>query len=197
MRYSWRDRSNSLDGGIMEQVAVKLIVANYEEENAAGEALKKLKDIEILGDLRFLDAAVIHRDDNNKIHIKETSDPGGGKGAAAGGTIGALIGVLAGPPGIVIGGAVGALVGGVTAKSIDSGIPNDRLDQLGEALSPGTSAVAVISETPFVDQVKRQLEKTGGSVSATHMRADIPDQLAKEESEVDEDASTTEKDVSD
>ena len=181
----------------MEQVAVKLIVANYEEEDAAGEALKKLKDIEVHSDLRFLDAAVIHRDDKNKIHIKETSDPGGGKGAAAGGTIGALIGVLAGPPGIVIGGAVGALVGGVTAKSIDSGIPNDRLEQLGEALSPGTSAVAVISEAAFVDMVARQLEKTGGSVSTTHMRADIPDQLAEENNEVEEDAPATEEEASD
>ncbi len=167
----------------MEQVAVKLIVANYEEEDAAGEALKKLKDIEVHSDLRFLDAAVIHRDDKSKIHIKETSDPGGGKGAAAGGTIGALIGVLAGPPGIIVGGAVGALVGGVTAKAIDSGIPNDKLEELGEALSPGTSAVAVISEAPFVDMVEKQLERTGGVVSTTHMRADIPDQLAEDESD--------------
>jgi len=167
----------------MEQVKVKLIVANYEEEEAAGEALKKLKDIEVHSDLRFLDAAVLHRDEKNKIHIKETSDPGGGKGAAAGGTIGALIGVLAGPPGIVVGGAVGALVGGVTAKAIDSGIPNDTLDELGEALSPGTSMLTVISEAPFVDMIEKQLERTGGVVSTTHMRHDIPDQLAEGESE--------------
>jgi hypothetical protein len=44
--------------------------------------------------------------------------------------------------------------------------------------------------------VERQLEKTGGSVSTTHMRADIPDQLAGEESEVEEDAPPTEEEAS-
>ncbi len=177
----------------MEQVAVQLIVATFKEEEAADKALKELHDIEVHSTLRYLDAAVIRREENEKLHIKETADPGGGKGAAAGGTIGALIGVLAGPPGIIVGGAVGALVGGVTAKTIDSGIPNERLDQLAEHVSPGTSALAIISEVPFVDELERDLVKAGGDVMITHIRPDIPDQLAEEETDGEEESAAEEE----
>jgi uncharacterized membrane protein len=168
-------------------------VATFKEEESAEKALKEPHDIEVHSTLRYLDAVVIRREENEKLHIKETADPGGGKGAAAGGTISALIGVLAIPPGIVIRGAVGVLVGGVTARTIDSGIPDDRLELLAEHVSPGSSALAFISEVPFVPELKRDLEKAGGEVMITHIKPDIPDQLTEEETEVEEESSVEEE----
>ena len=92
----------------MSTVPVQLVVAAFQEEKAADQALKDLKAAQREKLIEIQDAAVIRRDENNKLHIKETADPGGGKGAAAGGAIGAVIGLIGGPPGVVVGAAAGA-----------------------------------------------------------------------------------------
>ena len=161
----------------MSDVTIQLIVAAFQDEDAADEALKKLKTAQKQKLIDIQDAAVIRRDEKNKLHIKETADPGGGRGAAAGGAIGAVIGLIAGPPGVVVGAAAGALVGGVTAKVIDSGIPDDRLEQIGEGLQPGTSAIVAIIEHSWVEDVEKQLAEAGADVLTESIRADIAEQL--------------------
>ena len=162
----------------MSEVPIQLIVAAFQDENAADQALKELKNAQKQKLIDIQDAAVIRRDENNKLHIKETADPGGGKGAAAGGAIGAVIGLIGGPPGVVVGASVGALVGGVTAKVVDSGIPDDRLEKIGEGLQPGTSAIVAIIEHRWVGDVEKQLADAGADVLTEALRADIAEQLA-------------------
>ncbi len=162
----------------MSDVPIQLIVAAFQDEDAAGDALKELKLARKEKLIDIQDAAVIRRDEKNRLHIKETADPGGGRGAAAGGTIGAIIGLIGGPAGVVVGGAAGALVGGMTAKVIDSGIPDDRLRQIGEGLKPGTSAIVAIIEHRWVEEVQNQLAETGADVLTEAMRDDIAEQLA-------------------
>jgi uncharacterized membrane protein len=162
----------------MSEVPIQLIVAAFQDENAADQALKELKNAQKQKLIDIQDAAVIRRDEKNKLHIKETADPGGGKGAAAGGAIGAIVGLIGGPPGVVVGASVGALVGGVTAKVVDSGIPDDRLEKIGEGLQPGTSAIVAIIEHRWVGDVEKQLADAGADVLTEALRADIAEQLA-------------------
>jgi uncharacterized membrane protein len=75
----------------MSNVPVQLIVAAFKEENAADEALKALKAAKKEKLIGIKDAAVIRRDQKDKIHIKDVKDVGGGKGALAGGLFGAAI----------------------------------------------------------------------------------------------------------
>lgn len=161
----------------MSDVPIQLIVAAFQDEHAADEALSKLKAARKKKLVDIQDAAVIRRDDHNKLHISETADPGGGRGAAAGGVIGALIGLIAGPPGVVVGAAAGALVGGVAAKVIDSGIPDDRLKKIGEGLQPGTSAIVAIIEHVWVEDVEKHLTEAGADVLTESLRADLAEQL--------------------
>lgn len=162
----------------MSDVPVQLIVAAFQDEAAADQALKELKNAQRQRLIDIQDAAVIRRDEKNKLHIKETADPGGGKGAAAGGAIGAMVGLIGGPPGVVVGASVGALVGGVTAKVIDSGIPDERLEKIGEGLQPGTSAIVGIIEHRWVRDVEKQLANAGADVLTEALRDDIAEQLA-------------------
>lgn len=161
----------------MSDVPIQLIVAAFQDEDAADQALKDLKAAQKQKLIDIQDAAVIRRDENNKLHIKETADPGGGKGAAAGGAIGAVIGLIGGPAGVVVGAAAGALVGGVTAKVIDSGIPDYRLEQIGDGLKPGTSAIVGIIELRWVEEVEKQLAEAGADVLTEALRNDISQQL--------------------
>ncbi len=162
----------------MDEVPVQLVVATFSEEGAADDALKLLLQARRDKLIDIQDAAVIRRDESGKIQIKETADPGGGRGAAAGGAIGAIIGLLAGPPGVVVGAAAGALVGGMTARIIDSGIPDDRLQAIGRELEPATSAIVGIIEHRWVAEVKNRLQEAGAGVLVENLRADLWRQLS-------------------
>ena len=160
----------------MSEVPVQLIVAAFRDEKAAKEALKELKQLKKEKLIGIQDAAVITKDKKGKIHIKETADMGGGKGAAFGGVVGAVIGLIAGPA-LLIPVAIGALVGGLTAKLVDTGFDDDRLKQLGDSLTPGSSAIVAVVEHKWVAEVERELAEAQADVITAALSEDIASQL--------------------
>jgi uncharacterized membrane protein len=148
----------------MSKEPAKLILASFEDERVADQALKDLK-LDKRGRLiEFMNVAIVNRDEENKIHIKETADMGGGKGALYGGVVGAIVGLIAGPLGAAIGGVTGAAVGGITAKKIDAGIPDERLTEIAAALQPGTSVILAVVEQRWFEDVRMRLEEANGNV---------------------------------
>lgn len=160
----------------MSEVPVQVVVAAFKEEKAADEVLGELKAAKWAGLIGIQNAAVLRRDEKNKLHIKELKDWGGGKGAAAGGALGAVVGVLLGP-GALIAGAAGALIGGLAAKLRDSGFSNARLNTLGESLKPGTSAIVAIIEHKWVAELEQEMEEAGADVMTAAIAADLAEQL--------------------
>lgn len=158
-----------------DHTPVELIVAAFNEESAADEALKQLKQAKHEGLIAIDNAAVIRRDEKNKLHIKEVHDMGGGKGAAIGGTLGLAIGLLAGPVGLAVG--AGALIGGFAAKHRDSGFSDKRLREIGDALKPGTSAIVAVIEHIWVDEVEAMMAEAGADVMTQALKAEIATQL--------------------
>jgi uncharacterized membrane protein len=161
----------------MSNIPIQLIVAAFKEEDAADEALKTLKAAKKEKLIGIRDAAVIRRDQKDKIHIKDVKDVGGGKGAVAGGLFGAAIALATGGAGLILSGAAGALVGGLTAKTLDTGLPNRRLKQLGESLKPGTSAIVAIIEHRWVAELEAALAEAGAQVMTEALKEDIAQQL--------------------
>ncbi|RMF00960.1 MAG: DUF1269 domain-containing protein [Chloroflexi bacterium] len=161
----------------MSEIPVQFILAAFNDEKTASDTLRTLKMAKWGRLIGIQNAAVVRRDEKNKIHIKEMGDPGGGKGATFGAIAGGIIGLLAGPAGVVIGGAAGAAVGGITAKVVDSGIPNDRLKELGKALKPGTSAIVAIIEHKWVAELEQELAQAGADVMTEALKQDIARQL--------------------
>lgn len=160
----------------MSENPVELIVAAFKDEESAKMALKDLKESSKAGLIKIENAAVIRKDEKGKLHIKETHDMGGGKGAALGGVAGAAIGLLAGPA-LVVPVAVGALVGGLVAKLRDSGFSNQRLETLGEGLQPGSSAIVAVVEHTWVGKVEQALAEVQADVLTAEIKADIASQL--------------------
>lgn len=161
----------------MVDIPVQLVVAAFKQEGGANEALKRLQAAKRERMIGILDAAIIRRDEHNRLHIHETEDVGGGRGAAAGGVVGAIVGLIAGPPGVVVGGAVGALVGAAAARVIDAGIDDERLKQIGSALKPGTSAVVAIVEQTGVAEVEAMMADAGADVMTEAIKNDLARQL--------------------
>ncbi len=160
----------------MSDVPIELIVAAFQDEKGAEAAYKELKQAKKEHIIKIQDAAVIRRDEKNKLHIKDVHDIGGGKGAGIGAVVGGAIGLLAGP--VVLVGAAGALIGGLAAKMKDGGFPDSRLKQIGEGLLPGTSAIVAVIEHTWVADLEAALAEAGAQVMTESISADIAEQLA-------------------
>jgi uncharacterized membrane protein len=160
----------------MSDIPVQVLIAAFNEEKAADEVLDELKAAKWAGLIGIQNAAVLRRDEKNKLHIKELKDWGGGKGAAFGGALGAVLGVLTGP-GILVAGAAGALIGGLAAKLRDSGFSNERLNAIGESLQPGTSAIVAVIEHKWVAELEKEMAEAGADVLTESIAADVAAQL--------------------
>jgi uncharacterized membrane protein len=163
----------------MTDVPLQIIVAAFQEEDAADDALKALKEAKKEKLISIDNAAVIRKDEGGKLHIKETADMGGGKGAGVGALVGGAIGLLAGPLGVAAGSALGATVGGITAKLYDGGFKDERLEEIGGSLEPGTSAIIAVIEHRWVADLERELAEEGANVMTSALAADIAKQLQK------------------
>lgn len=160
----------------MGDVPVQVVVAAFQDEKGAGDALSMLKELKAERLIGIQDAVTLRKDDKGKLHIKESADMGGGKGAAIGGVAGAAIGAIAGAA--LAGPAlIGALVGGLSAKLRDSGFDNDRLKTVGEGLTPGSSAIIAVVEHKWVDEVRKELAEMGADAMAEAVSADLASEL--------------------
>ena len=119
-----------------------VIIAGYQAVEPATknfDALVQLvKDKKIKTDGMIL----VQKDKDGKITVSETGDHAGRKGAAWGGGVGLLVGlvapVLLAP--VVVGAAAGALVGRFARHKVESGVESG----LGEKLKPGMAAILAI-----------------------------------------------------
>ena len=162
----------------MSQVPVELIVAAFGDENAAKNALNELKAAKRAKLIDIVDAAVIRRDEKNKLRIRETGDLSGGQGAMFGGALGLTLGILAGP-GALVAGAAGALIGGIAAKLRDSGFSDARLKEIGDALQPGTSAIVALVEHRWVAELENLMAEAGADVLTESLKEEIAAQLGE------------------
>lgn len=146
------DSGSAQDEGV---AGVGMIVAAFVDEMAADQALDSMKQAKKAGNFYFDDAAVVRQDPKGKVHIKETGDMSTGKGAGIGALIGGVVGLLGGPAGVALGASAGAAIGGISAHT-DGGFSNESLKTLGNALLPGTSAIAATTSKAFVEEARKQ-----------------------------------------
>ncbi len=160
-------------------VPVEVVVAAFDSEKGAEDALHALKEIRKEGLIDIENAAVLWKDDKGKLRFKETADMRGGRGAVVGGVVGGVVGLIF-PPSMLATAAVGAAIGGLSARLRDSGFPDERLRQVGEGLKPNTSALIAVIDHVWVLQVEEELRKYGADVITEAVRADIAAQLESE-----------------
>jgi uncharacterized membrane protein len=156
---------------------VGLFVAAYVDERGADQALDGLKQAKREEVFYYDDAAVVRRDAEGKVHIKESGDMTTGKGAGIGALIGGVLGLLGGPAGVAVGLGAGALVGGIAAHG-DAGFDNDSLKEIGAALPAGTSALAVTTSKDFVEEVRKQAPDDATLTLAKDIATQINDSLS-------------------
>jgi uncharacterized membrane protein len=144
----------------------QVIAATFQDEAAATRGLATIAGALAGGGLK--QGAVVHKEEDGKIKFVETKDLSASQGAKIGGLAGAVLGIIAGPIGVIGGGAVGAGVGSLAAKLRDSGFPDDQLRGLGEDLSQGQGAIVALVEDDQVEKAKKLLDVVDAQKIVTH-----------------------------
>ena len=142
-----------------------LVAIAYNDQETAEQVRRTLADLTQEKLIELYDAAVVTRDEKGKVRLHQAIHPVE-TGAAGGALWGSLIGLIFLMPlmGLVIGAASGALAGSLT----DTGVDDNFMKELGEKLTPGTSALfLLIRSTP--DKLLPRVEHFGGHVIQTSL----------------------------
>ena len=118
-----------------------IIVITFDNEEEAGKVREAVRQEEHQGLISLDDSAVVVRDKEGKVHVKNQLDRGVKIGAVAGGLLGLLIAGLFFP---VAGLLVGALGGMGVGALADLGVQKSFVKEVSEAIQPGTSALFLI-----------------------------------------------------
>jgi uncharacterized membrane protein len=140
---------------------------------AADQVAGAIKQAKHDGQLNYKNIAVIRKNEEGKVKIKETGDMGGGVGAAIGAVAGGALALVAGPLGLAAGAAAGAVIGGAGAALHDAGIPNERLEEIGDVLGPGNSALIAIFDEVKVDKATMKEIDQSAAETVEALAADI------------------------
>jgi uncharacterized membrane protein len=163
---------------------IQVFVAAYDNEVGAKQSLKDFQAMHREGSIDLIDAAVIVRDAGGKVKFEETADPSGKKWAKRGAIAGGLVGLIF-PPSIIASAVVGGGAGGIWGKIRDKGFKDEDLKEIGNDLTPGTSAIIAVAE----DRMVAQLESALGGYEKIAKHQVSAEAAATIVAEVDDDAS--------
>jgi len=130
-----------------------LVYASYEGADTAGNVFKDMKANQKATGEKILSYAVVSKDAKGKVHVRDQRKTDAKVGAILGG----VIGVVGGPAGSVAGAAAGGSLGYLTGNEV--GISKENVETMKTSLTPNSSALAVILDDKWVDDVEKGLKQ--------------------------------------
>ena len=151
-----------------------LIAIAYDDEYKAEQVRLDLVKMQKEHLIELEDAAVVVKDKDGKVKLKQAVNLTAA-GAVTGSFWGLLIGTLFFSPlaGLALGAASGALSGALS----DIGVDDSFMKELGETLTPSTSALFVLVRKVTPDKVLEEIAPYGGKVLRTSLTKDEEAQL--------------------
>jgi uncharacterized membrane protein len=154
----------------------QLVVVGFEDESTAFAMRAELVKMQKEYLLTMEDAVVVTKDEKDKVKLHQAVDLTAA--GAVGGTFwGMLVGMLFLNP--LLGAAVGAGAGAISGRLRDIGVSNDFMKELGQTLTPGTSALFVLVHDATPDKVMEGLKGFKGKVIQTSLTKDKEEELQK------------------
>jgi uncharacterized membrane protein len=152
----------------------ELIVLGFKQMGTADEVVPELQQLQSEGLIELADWARVIRRGDGKIEVRQATSTAG-VGAAGGALWGMLFGLLFLMP--LAGLAIGAATGAIAGKLADFGIDDKFIKDLGNQITPGSSALFlyVVQVTP--DKVIDRLKPFEPTVLRTSLSQDAEDRL--------------------
>jgi uncharacterized membrane protein len=145
----------------------RIIVATFNDTNAAYETASALKDLKKAAtpgaaDFKLKAGVMIKKDDRGNVSLLESKDRPL-LGTTVGTATGLLIGLLGGAPGAALGATLGATTG-LTTDAVMAAVDTDFVDDVSKELRPGMTAVIVEANEGSTRAVDDLVALRGGHV---------------------------------
>ena len=153
-----------------------LVVIGFEDEAGAFALRAELAKMQKEYLIKMEDVVVVTKNEKEKVKLHQAVNLTAA-GAAGGGFWGMLIGMIFLNP--LLGAAVGAGAGALSGKLSDIGVSDKFMKELGQALTPGSSALFVLVREATPDKVLEGLKGFKGKVIQTSLTKDREEELRK------------------
>jgi uncharacterized membrane protein len=159
--------------------AYNVISVSFDSDSNAYTALTALKALDSQGQVNLEAAAVVLRGEDGQIEVKDRIGSNDFAGAASGGLLGLLIGIIGGPLGVLIGGTYGLMLGSLV--DLDEAERSESvLSDISASVRPGHPALLaqVTEQSPEV--LDAAMARLGGTVLRRPV-ADVEAEIAAAE----------------
>ena len=156
----------------------KFVVVILSDETKAYEGTRVFSALHAEGNLTVYSVAVVTKDKDNQIFVKDAAESGP-LGIAVGALVGGLIGAFGGPAGMLVGVAGGAVIGSLR-DMFNLGLSTKFIEKISTELAPGKTAVIAEVDEGWETPLDSRMATLGGTV-LRNWRSDIEDEQAKAE----------------
>lgn len=147
-----------------------LTVWKFHTPFGADEALEKLQALQAQQLIQVQDAAVVSWEAGRKKPKTEQMHDTRMGGALGGGFWGLLFGLIFFVP--ILGLAIGAASGALFSSLADVGISDSFIGTVRDKVTPGTSALFLLSSDAVIDRVKDEFQGTEAELISTNLSSD-------------------------
>ena len=149
---------------------------NFAGKDTAKETVKAIKQSGALEGQAIVAEAIVEQDEKGKVHIHE---PGHGTiGSVAGVVGGGLLGLIGGPAGLLAWAVGGGVVGGVAGKYLGRPFSKGDLKEIGDAMSPDSSAFLLLVEDVDSESVVDSMKGYNANVVTLTVGDELSGQIA-------------------
>src|SRR5829696_8288524 len=142
---------------------LRLIASIYPNQEHADTIYETLKTMDLYKKIKLVDAALVTKDEEGKVHIHETKEVTTAKGATRGAIAAGILGLIY-PPSLIASVVVGGGVGGLWGKLRDTGIKTGDMKEIAERLKVSEIALIILATPESVPPIERAMEGWAGYI---------------------------------
>lgn len=152
----------------------QVVVITFDDPDEAEQVRETIRTGEKGGYISLDDAAVVVKDEDGKVHVKNETDRGVAVGALGGGLLGLLIFSMFTPIGAIV---LGALGGAFIGKAVKPGVDKKFEEDIVKALTPGSSAIFLVVKDANADYAIAALREYKGTIYQTSLSEEAEESL--------------------
>lgn len=147
-----------IDAALVSDGAYTLIVADFNDTDAAWEAYEFLKEIEDGATVEIEGVVVVKRDADGNLEVQKATDHSTRRGLGWGVVGGVVLGVIF-PPSIIASAVVLGAGGAAVGKAREVHHKKEIAEQLQDAIDPGHSGLIALVSDPGEVKIRKAIEK--------------------------------------
>jgi len=153
-----------------------IIVIAFRHPEAALQVAAQFQQLQALHALRLVDARIVVKDRDERLHVKDVAGHPMAMGALVGGLLGAVLFYMAPVLGALVGVAAGSIVGKLTSPDL---VDEQFVGDVAQALRPDSSAVFLQVDRANTEAVITALRPFRGTLIQTTVPPEVEEELKK------------------